>query len=90
MLHPRPKMERPQRRIGKFLRAGVLDPSKSIVNTGSWIGDNALPWASMLAKLCPDNPGRVITIDPSEMYVEDMVDLAQVNGVSNLCAFVGV
>ena len=24
------------------------------------------------------------------MYVEDMVDLAQVNGISNLCAFVGV
>ena len=40
-------------------QAGVLDPSKDIVNTGSWIGDNALPWAMMLEHLRPDNPGKM-------------------------------
>ena len=71
-------------------QAGVLDPSKSIVNTGSWIGDNALPWALLLEQLNLENPGKVIAIDPSEQYVTDMVDLANVNGIGNLCSQIGV
>ena len=71
-------------------KAGILDPSKDIVNTGSWIGDNALPWAMMMSKLRPQNPGSVIAVDPSETFVGDMVDLANVNGVNNLCARIGI
>lgn len=60
-LHSRIYTERLLRGIVvKLLRAGVLDPSKYIVNTGSWIGDNALSWALMLESLKPDNPGKVI------------------------------
>jgi len=90
-LQPRPITERLLRRIvAKLLRAGVLDPSKNILTTGSWIGDNALPWAMMLEKMRPGNPGKVIGIDPSEKFIYDMVDLANVNGVGNLCGHVGV
>eukprot|EP00584_Thalassiosira_punctigera_P017382 CAMPEP_0172548404 /NCGR_PEP_ID=MMETSP1067-20121228/17705_1 /TAXON_ID=265564 ORGANISM="Thalassiosira punctigera, Strain Tpunct2005C2" /NCGR_SAMPLE_ID=MMETSP1067 /ASSEMBLY_ACC=CAM_ASM_000444 /LENGTH=434 /DNA_ID=CAMNT_0013335615 /DNA_START=33 /DNA_END=1337 /DNA_ORIENTATION=- len=90
-IHPRSITERLMRRIvAKLLRASVLDPSKKIVNTGSWIGDNALPWALMMEELRPENPGKVIAIDPSEMFVQDMVDLANVNGIGNLCARIGI
>ena len=90
-LHPRIYTERLLRRIvAKLLRAGVLDPSKYIVNTGSWIGDNALPWAMLLEKLQPENPGKVIAVDPSAKYIREMVDLANVNGIGSLCAQVGV
>mmetsp|Transcript_28521 Transcript_28521/g.51537 ORF Transcript_28521/g.51537 Transcript_28521/m.51537 type:complete len:454 (+) Transcript_28521:64-1425(+) len=90
-IHPRPITERLLRRIvAKLLRAGVLDPSKNIVNTGSWIGDNALPWALMMENLRPENPGKVIAIDPSEIFVQDMIDLANVNGIGNLCAQIGI
>mmetsp|Transcript_1247 Transcript_1247/g.2658 ORF Transcript_1247/g.2658 Transcript_1247/m.2658 type:complete len:425 (-) Transcript_1247:39-1313(-) len=90
-LHPRSITERLLRRIvAKLLRAGVLDPSKNIVNTGSWIGDNALPWALMLENLQSENPGKVIAVDPSEQYVRDMIDLANVNGIGNLCTQIGV
>lgn len=90
-IHARSITERLLRRIvAKLLRAGVLNPSKSIVNAGSWIGDNALPWALMLKNLRPKNPGKVIAIDPSENFVKDMVDLAHVNGIDNLCAQIGV
>jgi len=85
-LHPRPITERLMRRIvAKLLKAGVLDPTRSIVNTGSWIGDNALPWATMLARLSPDNHGQVIAIDPSESFVKDMIELANYNRIGNLC-----
>lgn len=90
-LQPRPVTERLLRRIvAKLLRHDLLDPSKSILTTGSWIGDNALPWANMLQHLRPENPGKVISVDPSEIFVKDMVDLANVNGIGNLCARIGV
>jgi len=90
-LHPRAITERLLRRIvAKLLRAGVLDPSKNIINTGSWIGDNALPWALMMETLRPNNPGKVIAIDPSENFIKDMVDLANVNSIGNMCAQIGI
>jgi len=85
-LQPRSITERLMRRIvAKLLKAGVLDPTRSIVNTGSWIGDNALPWATMLVRLSPDNHGQVIAIDPSESFVKDMIELANYNRIGNLC-----
>ena len=44
----------------------------------------------MLETLQPDNPGKVIAIDPDENFVTDMVDLANVNKVGNLCAQIGI
>lgn len=76
--------------ISSFSKAGLIDPSESILTTGSWIGDNALPWALMLQDLRPESPGKVIAIDPSELFIKDMIDLANVNGIGNLCAQVGI
>ena len=79
-----------RRIVAKLLKANVLDPTRSIINTGSWIGDNALPWSSMLERLAPDNPGQVIAIDPSESFVKDMIELANYNRIGNLCAQTGI
>mmetsp|Transcript_38406 Transcript_38406/g.80799 ORF Transcript_38406/g.80799 Transcript_38406/m.80799 type:complete len:315 (-) Transcript_38406:451-1395(-) len=90
-LQDRAITERLLRRIvAKLLRAGLLDPSENILNTGSWIGDNALPWALLMQHLRPDNPGKVIAVDPSPNFVHNMVDLANVNDVGNLCAHAGI
>lgn len=87
---PRSVTERLFRRIiAKLFRAGVLDPSKNIINTGSWIGDNALPWAIMLEQLS-DNPGKVIAVDPSQIMVQAMASIANTNSISNLCTRVAV
>ena len=50
-----------RRIIAKLYRAGVLDPQKNILNSGSNMGDNALPWARMLKNLTRDDqsPGKV-------------------------------
>lgn len=90
-VRPRSITERLFRRIiAKLFKAGVLDPAGNIVNTGSWIGDNAVPWAMMLEQLQPENPGRVYAIDPSQENLEYMMHMAQLNNVGNLCAHAAV
>ena len=84
-LHPKAYNERLLRRIiAKLYRAGVIDPTKNIVNTGSFIGDNALPWGMMLQQLT-DNPGKVIAVDPSAKYLRYIVNIANENGIDNIC-----
>lgn len=78
-----------RRIIAKLFRAGVLDPSKNIVNTGSWIGDNALSWALMLEQLS-ENPGKVIAVDPSAKYLQYMTNIANENSISNICTHLTV
>ena len=88
---PRSITERLFRRIiAKLFRAGVLNPSGNIVNTGSWIGDNAVPWAKMLEQLSPKKPGHVYAIDPSQDNLSYMMHMAQLNNVGNLCAHAAV
>lgn len=91
VIRPRSITERLFRRIiAKLFRAAVLDPAGNIVNTGSWVGDNAVPWALLLEQLRPETPGKVFAIDPSAKYVQLMADLANMNGVGNLCTQVAV
>ncbi len=91
---PRAITERLFRRIiAKLFRARVLDASKNIINTGSWIGDNAIPWALMLERLSAGNghpPGKVIAVDPSKTFVQKMADIASMNSIGNLCARIGI
>jgi len=89
-MQPRAVTERLFRRIiAKLFRAGVLDPSKNIINTGSWIGDNALSWALMLEQLS-ENPGKVIAVDPSAKYIQYMTNIANENSISNMCTHLTV
>ena len=85
-LRPRTITERLLRRIvAKLYRANILDATRHIVNTGSWIGDNAVPWAVMLDQLRPGRAGTVIAVDPSVENVLGMAWLARANRVRNLC-----
>jgi FkbM family methyltransferase len=89
-MQPRAVTERLFRRIiAKLFRAGVLDPSKNIINTGSWIGDNAVSWALMLEQLT-ENPGKVIAVDPSEKYLQYMTNIANENSIGNICTHLTV
>ena len=74
-----------RRVVAKLFRAGVLDTSGHIVNTGSWIGDNAVPWALMLQQLRPGNAGIVFAVDPSAKNIAYTYRLAAANNVRNLC-----
>jgi len=90
---PRAITERLFRRIiAKLFRARILDSRKNIINTGSWIGDNALPWAMMMERLSGGNypPGKVIAVDPSTKFVQNMASIANLNSIGNLCARVGI
>ena len=91
---PRAITERLFRRIiAKLFRARILDASKNIINTGSWIGDNAIPWAVMLERLSAGNdypPGKVIAVDPSTTFVQKMANIASMNSIGNLCARIGI
>ena len=93
-LQPTAYRERLFRRIvAKLYRAGVLDSSKNIVNSGSNIGDNALPWARMLDQLASNSsksPGKVYAIDPSKDYLTSMVNIANENSISNLCTHISL
>lgn len=90
---PRAITERLFRRIiAKLFRARILDASKNIINTGSWIGDNALPWALMMEQLSGNDypPGKVIAVDPSTTFVQTMGNIANMNSIGNLCARIGI
>lgn len=88
---PRAYTERLFRRIiAKLFRTGVLNPQGNIVNIGSWIGDNAVPWALMLEKLSPTNPGHVYTADPSKNSIKWIAELTRLNDIRNLCLQVAV
>jgi FkbM family methyltransferase len=56
---------------------GFLNKSKSIVDLGAWIGDNAVPWAKFIE-------GNVYAIDPSEENIEFINELKNLNSVENL------
>lgn len=88
-IQPQAYHERLFRRIiTKLYRSGVLDPTKNLVNSGSNMGDNALPWAHLLQQLTQDSskrPGKVYAIDPSDKLLSYMVNIANENSISNVC-----
>lgn len=77
-----------RRIIARLYTSGILDATKSIVNTGSWIGDNAVPWAMMLTAIARKRglrPGKVYAVDPSKANIERTYDLAHAVGANNVC-----
>ena len=62
-----------------------------MVDIGSFIGDNVLPWAIMMEELSqPDDPGKVVAIDPSRKFLREIVNLANVNYIDNICTKRGI
>ena len=65
--------------VFKLYSDGFLSPSKSIVDIGAWICDNALVWAKFL-----DKEGVVFAIDPSSRNLNFGRKVAQHNNINNV------
>lgn len=57
----------------------IIDKRLSIIDIGSWIGDNALPWAKWF-----EPPGVVFAIDPSELNGSLVREVAALNDIDNI------
>mgnify|MGYP001338896039 CR=1 FL=1 len=57
----------------------LINPQNSLIDIGSWLGDNSLIWASML-----ENEGRVFSIDPSHSNLAYSRELAKMNKIENI------
>ncbi len=68
-----------RRTIYDLFGQGYLDPTKSIIDIGCWLSDNALVWASLLK-----DGGTVHAIDPSAKNLAFGQRLAGLNGVTNI------
>ena len=81
------RRERLLRRIVATLyRHGVINASANIIEAGMAIGDNAVPWASMLSRLRPAGArGTVFAVDPMARNCDATRRLAQANRLANLC-----
>lgn len=51
--------------------------SGNILDAGCWIGDNAVFWAA-------NHPGKIYAVDPSEINLSFIHQVAQLNSLSNL------
>lgn len=58
---------------------GAVSRHRSIIDIGSWIGDNALVWAKTLEK-----PAVVHAVDPSAENIEFAQSVASLNCISNI------
>jgi FkbM family methyltransferase len=76
----RPHVETLLRRmVFGLIRSGHLDARRSIIDIGSWIGDNTVVWAKLLA-----GEGVVYAIDPSQANLEFGKAVAALSGVDNV------
>ena len=76
-----------RRIIAKLYAANVINSSHNIIEAGMAVGDNAIPWASLLTRLAGPlaRPGIVYAIDPMLRNCQRTARLARVNGLSNVC-----
>jgi FkbM family methyltransferase len=79
----RPKHEAGFRRlVFRLLDTGLISKDEAILDTGCWIGDNAVPW-SLLTR------GPVYAVDPGAMNIEYIQTLKGMNPVPNLEPILG-
>ena len=75
-----------RRIVATLYRHGVINASANIIEAGMAIGDNAVPWASMLSRLRPAGArGTVFAVDPMARNCDATRRLAQANRLANLC-----
>ena len=60
-----------------LIASGIVPKHSGIIDLGSWIGDNAVPWAMFHA-------GIVYAIDPSEDNIEFIRATSVLNGIENI------
>lgn len=74
----RPKHEAGFRRLSaRLFGLGLISQEDGVLDTGCWIGDNAIPWA-LLTK------GPVYAVDPGHMNIEFIKLLKGLNPVPNV------
>jgi FkbM family methyltransferase len=66
--------------ISEFIKNNLIDINKNIIDSGAFIGDNALPWAKQIT-------GNIYAIDPSENNEKLIKYLCEINNISNLFYF---
>ena len=69
-----------RRIVATLYRGGIINRTSNVVEAGMAVGDNAVPFASMLR-----GPGVVYAIDPMLKNCETTTRLACWNGIRNLC-----
>ena len=65
--------------VFRLLQSGYLDPGRSIIDIGSWIGDNAVVWAKLLS-----DGGVVFAVDPSRANLAFGKAVAGSSSVNNI------
>lgn len=68
-----------RRIVHRLYMRDVLSREKSIVDIGSWLGDNSIVWAKML-----EAPAVVYAIDPSDENIQFAKSVADFNHVTNI------
>jgi FkbM family methyltransferase len=68
-----------RRTVFGLLQTGHIDPRGSIVDIGSWIGDNTIVWARLLK-----DDGAVYAVDPSRANLDFGKKVADLNHVTNI------
>lgn len=65
--------------VYEFYQKKIVKPDEGIIDIGSWLGDNSLPWATFLR-----DGARVFAIDPSTENLSFAEELARLNDISNI------
>lgn len=65
--------------IFEIYQSGYICSDSSIIDIGSWIGDNSLVWSKYLSK-----NGKVLAIDPSYRNISYGKLIAEVNKIDNI------
>lgn len=79
MLNQRIHAEPLLRQISEIIVSQLIDSNSVIIDIGSWIGDNSLPWAKMIGK-----NGLIIAIDPSSENLSFIRNIAEINSINNI------
>ena len=61
-----------------LIEKNIINKNKNIIDLGSWIGDNSIPWAKKLIN------GKVYAIDPSKDNCRYINILSDVNNLTNV------
>ena len=65
--------------VDVLFNSAYLDPSKDILDVGSWIGDNSVPWSKSLTECA-----KVIAIDPSRQNLSFAENICARNKITNV------
>lgn len=78
MIELRDECEKNFRLLIQYLyNNNIIDKKKNIIDLGSWIGDNTIPWALYIE-------GNVYAIDPSTDNIDYIETLKYLNNISNI------